>query len=211
MDLQRLEQLFVERFFERQGAVAGGQGFVLERLQLRRDVTLGVLQRLPAAVVVRHFTRVRVRHFDVVAVHLVVGDAQVGNSRALALASLQRHQKVPGVGLQLPQLVEVGAMAVGDHAPVDHACRGLDVQRFLQEADTSAGKREIGSQLVKQARMRYRGDQLRQQLQRSEEHTSELQSLTNLVCRLLLEKKKKRTKTDTDTRKSYTASHNTGR
>src|SRR5258706_4662534 len=30
----------------------------------------------------------------------------------------------------------------------------------------------------------------RQRRQRSEEHTSELQSLTNLVCRLLLEKKK---------------------
>src|SRR5262249_57811785 len=30
---------------------------------------------------------------------------------------------------------------------------------------------------------------------RSEEHTSELQSLTNLVCRLLLEKKKKYKKT----------------
>src|SRR5438046_5229649 len=30
--------------------------------------------------------------------------------------------------------------------------------------------------------------------QRSEEHTSELQSLTNLVCRLLLEKKKKNRK-----------------
>src|SRR5438093_3299102 len=29
---------------------------------------------------------------------------------------------------------------------------------------------------------------------RSEEHTSELQSLTNLVCRLLLEKKKQKTK-----------------
>src|SRR5437016_8309244 len=29
--------------------------------------------------------------------------------------------------------------------------------------------------------------------QRSEEHTSELQSLTNLVCRLLLEKKKQTT------------------
>ena len=28
---------------------------------------------------------------------------------------------------------------------------------------------------------------------RSEEHTSELQSLTNLVCRLLLEKKNKKT------------------
>src|SRR5437016_7965293 len=31
---------------------------------------------------------------------------------------------------------------------------------------------------------------------RSEEHTSELQSLTNLVCRLLLEKKKKKRKTE---------------
>src|SRR5437016_9934518 len=31
-----------------------------------------------------------------------------------------------------------------------------------------------------------------QSLRRSEEHTSELQSLTNLVCRLLLEKKKKK-------------------
>src|SRR5262249_60326572 len=31
---------------------------------------------------------------------------------------------------------------------------------------------------------------------RSEEHTSELQSLTNLVCRLLLEKKKKKTKNE---------------
>src|SRR5438093_9794118 len=30
---------------------------------------------------------------------------------------------------------------------------------------------------------------------RSEEHTSELQSLTNLVCRLLLEKKKKNSST----------------
>src|SRR5437016_7188883 len=31
---------------------------------------------------------------------------------------------------------------------------------------------------------------------RSEEHTSELQSLTNLVCRLLLEKKNKNTTTE---------------
>src|SRR5688572_31148370 len=33
--------------------------------------------------------------------------------------------------------------------------------------------------------------------ERSEEHTSELQSQSNLVCRLLLEKKKKKNKTDT--------------
>src|SRR5262249_57047669 len=34
---------------------------------------------------------------------------------------------------------------------------------------------------------------------RSEEHTSELQSLTNIVCRLLLEKKKQRTTPDAPT------------
>src|SRR5438046_6215334 len=34
--------------------------------------------------------------------------------------------------------------------------------------------------------------QQRKLSKRSEEHTSELQSLTNLVCRLLLEKKKKK-------------------
>src|SRR5438477_10984741 len=34
---------------------------------------------------------------------------------------------------------------------------------------------------------------------RSEEHTSELQSHVNLVCRLLLEKKKKKTKNETIT------------
>src|SRR5215213_10458126 len=36
---------------------------------------------------------------------------------------------------------------------------------------------------------------------RSEEHTSELQSLTNLVCRLLLEKKKKKNKKNLNTKK----------
>src|SRR5258706_11940509 len=37
---------------------------------------------------------------------------------------------------------------------------------------------------------------------RSEEHTSELQSLTNLVCRLLLEKKKLDTRFPTSSRKA---------
>src|SRR5258706_6805301 len=45
-------------------------------------------------------------------------------------------------------------------------------------------------------------DRGRRARHRSEEHTSELQSLTNLVCRLLLEKKKKKkSKTDTSTGK----------
>src|SRR5436853_4315162 len=42
---------------------------------------------------------------------------------------------------------------------------------------------------------------------RSEEHTSELQSLRHLVCRLLLEKKKKKkTKTRTDKMKKHEVS-----
>src|SRR5258706_8346515 len=40
--------------------------------------------------------------------------------------------------------------------------------------------------------MRSRMNNQEGQAERSEEHTSELQSLTNLVCRLLLEKKKKK-------------------
>src|SRR5262249_60737585 len=36
----------------------------------------------------------------------------------------------------------------------------------------------------------------RTEAERSEEHTSELQSLTNLVCRLLLEKKKRKQQSD---------------
>src|SRR5438046_4849043 len=51
---------------------------------------------------------------------------------------------------------------------------------------------------------------------RSEEHTSELQSLTNLVCRLLLEKKKKKKKqkqinkkTMKETKVTYTKSIDT--
>src|SRR2546427_1949767 len=41
---------------------------------------------------------------------------------------------------------------------------------------------------------------LMQQLARSEEHTSELQSQSNLVCRLLLEKKKQTAQTSCVTR-----------
>src|SRR5690554_7461325 len=40
-------------------------------------------------------------------------------------------------------------------------------------------------------------DVFHQTARRSEEHTSELQSRPHLVCRLLLEKKKKKTKTQT--------------
>src|SRR5262245_62622797 len=44
---------------------------------------------------------------------------------------------------------------------------------------------------------------------RSEEHTSELQSLRHLVCRLLLEKKKRRGTTSTYHHSSFTITHAT--
>src|SRR5438093_7546411 len=57
--------------------------------------------------------------------------------------------------------------------------------------------RDCGNCVVADRRGNGEGDSRttnRQGKSRSEEHTSELQSLTNLVCRLLLEKKKKKTK-----------------
>src|SRR5258706_10287224 len=51
---------------------------------------------------------------------------------------------------------------------------------------------QTGGEVLAHRRRRRRGRRARRGLRtRSEEHTSELQSLTNLVCRLLLEKKKR--------------------
>src|SRR2546421_8647368 len=53
-------------------------------------------------------------------------------------------------------------------------------------------------------RMRMRGVGVDLQLaQRSEEHTSELQSRSDLVCRLLLEKKKNKTHTTSRSERAY--------
>src|SRR5438093_2323655 len=56
------------------------------------------------------------------------------------------------------------------------------------------GEREAAAQARDRIRSRLR-EQQQTDPPRSEEHTSELQSLTNLVCRLLLEKKKKKKQT----------------
>src|SRR3989441_11287347 len=55
-----------------------------------------------------------------------------------------------------------------------------------QKAPTGAGRPDLAVQLIQ------RGIQADPEYWRSEEHTSELQSLAYLVCRLLLEKKKKK-------------------
>src|SRR2546426_7978702 len=66
------------------------------------------------------------------------------------------------------------AVLIGRHRP------RIDVQIGVELADTD----------LVAARLKKRPERGRQET-RSEEHTSELQSPCNLVCRLLLEKKKK--------------------
>src|SRR2546430_7041328 len=73
-----------------------------------------------------------------------------------------------------------------------------DALPICARAGALAGERVWRSAL---RRARYRSDHVRLRrlvaLHRSEEHTSELQSQSNLVCRLLLEKKKKQNTTRT--------------
>src|SRR5256885_11624727 len=67
---------------------------------------------------------------------------------------------------------------------------------FLRGGNASLGRSgERHSRLHRRAvdaDQRHRAAERRWSLERSEEHTSELQSPCNLVCRLLLEKKKKK-------------------
>src|SRR5690606_41168359 len=65
------------------------------------------------------------------------------------------------------------------HAPGE---RRID-HRFVEPPPPRAADDEVGGEIQRQAPFG---------CVRSEEHTSELQSRENLVCRLLLEKKKKR-------------------
>src|SRR5260370_27063775 len=63
-----------------------------------------------------------------------------------------------------------------------HDALPIYIQRRHEKCHRQPHRRFIGSLFR---------DQLRELKNRSEEHTSELQSHLNLVCRLLLEKKKK--------------------
>src|SRR3989440_5892774 len=69
-------------------------------------------------------------------------------------------------------------------------------QQLASEIDAlrRAEEEQIKRVQVAEARLREH-EEARQSAKRSEEHTSELQSRSDLVCRLLLEKKKKKTNT----------------
>src|SRR5258706_3346420 len=92
---------------------------------------------------------------------------------------LERTQRHFGNGSQL--LISDRAMVVVAHVS----------QRRLKSGDRPARKTARAQRACDPGRADDRAFRI-EHGNRSEEHTSELQSLTNLVCRLLLEKKKQR-------------------
>src|SRR2546426_11669227 len=81
---------------------------------------------------------------------------------------------------------EIYTLSLHDALPISINGEGLEaLERYLRRGQTAAllGSSGVGkSTLINRLAGR----------ERSEEHTSELQSPCNLVCRLLLEKKKKK-------------------
>src|SRR5690554_7769722 len=71
------------------------------------------------------------------------------------------------------------------HAAPDVFSKGREIRRYADLALPAARAKAGGHHLIEN----------QQDAVRSEEHTSELQSRPHLVCRLLLEKKKKKNRT----------------
>ena len=126
---QLLQQLFVEELFPRQGAILRRERFVLKRLQLGRDVALGVLERLAPTVVIGHLRGLAVGDFDVETVHAVVAHLQRGDAA---------------------QLIEIGIVATGDDATVAHHRRRFGHHGALEQGVGVFGQRECGVQLGQQ-------------------------------------------------------------
>src|SRR2546425_10799979 len=97
-------------------------------------------------------------------------EADAGGTRALARSAAETEVEVTGEGLgQLDASLGGGPHQIDPAARRVHLLAQYPVRRTLWQADELAARPDLS---------------------RSEEHTSELQSLAYLVCRLLLEKKK---------------------
>src|SRR5207302_11047277 len=124
--------------------------------------------------------------------------------RRLSLAQLGQSRaplgQVPAPGALLGHLAERR-----ERRRLAHRLATPDrVARVVEREPAALGVGHVRAQIDPPGSERLRGDdphhllrgrgEGRSRLRRSEEHTSELQSRENLVCRLLLEKKKKKTK-----------------
>ena len=161
---QILQQRVVQRAFAGEGAFLRGERLVLERLQLRRDVALGVLQRLTAAIVVGNLVGLPARDFDIEAVHLVVFDTQIRDARARALARFEIDQELIAVLRNIAQLVEIRIVAARDHAAVANQRGGLGRDGVRQQIETLVRRLQRGADALQRQRMRGHGRDERAQV-----------------------------------------------
>src|SRR2546422_2050962 len=85
---------------------------------------------------------------------------------------------------------EIYTLSLHDALPIWKYFRQRLEQLAQSPAKLLAAETERDRVLEESRRASARAGELRAQVERSEEHTSELQSRLHLVCRLLLEKKK---------------------
>src|SRR5205807_10189473 len=95
-----------------------------------------------------------------------------------------------------PATTELYPLSLHDALPIcDDACRTPRARRAHRRRTRSSRRGTRARTSARARRGNRRRPRRRGSAPRSEEHTSELQSPCNLVCRLLLEKKKKQNKT----------------
>src|SRR2546427_1229 len=99
---------------------------------------------------------------------------------AAEVPALHQQLALEAQGLQL----RLGLHALGHHVQLQRLAKAQQAVQHQLALGMAAGHDEAAVDL----------DGIHVVASRSEEHTSELQSQSNLVCRLLLEKKKKRKK-----------------
>src|SRR5690625_5407617 len=106
------------------------------------------------------------------------------------------HSTYPSV-FTSPAPTTLSPLSLHDALPIYEArrLRKADAAERSLRLAALAGERQT---LLNQRRQRRVGEETARKLIRSEEHTSELQSRGHLVCRLLLEKKKRRENTRKD-------------
>src|SRR2546430_12307989 len=90
---------------------------------------------------------------------------------------------------------EIYTLSLHDALPIFDGLETVGDQGIMAGDDQLLGARERVDRLEGREHLGEARDDLDGLARRSEEHTSELQSQSNLVCRLLLEKKKQHTNT----------------
>src|SRR5438477_12887313 len=100
-----VEQLIIERFLARQRLIACAENFILEALELGRDVTFGIFDRLPAMVFDRHLVGLAAIDFDVIPLYTIEPQTQARDTGALALLRFKVREELVAVFADASQLV----------------------------------------------------------------------------------------------------------